>query len=462
MGLPVTGSEGAGDVRAALVAGLLLVVLLAGAASGQEHVAQNLPEGYDPPATPSPQPRGWQLEVLDVAVLAGALLLASVLVLKVRRRWPIFVLMLACLAYFGFWRWGCVCSIGAIQNVSQSAADANYTLPLVVAAFFILPLLAALLFGRTFCAAVCPLGAVQDLVGVAPQRIPRWLEHALGMLAWLYLIVAVLLAATGAAYIICRYDPFVGIFRLAASWQMIVLTVCVLAIGVFIARPYCRFLCPLGALFRLTSSCSAGHARITPDECIQCRLCQDACPYNAILPATDPTDKPSRSRRRKMLLLALLTVPVLAVGGYISGRAVSGLVSRMHPTIRLARQVRSEQQAAETQGESAKERTDASKAFWSNQRTPEDLYRQAVAVQGRYDMATAGAGAFFGCILGLKLVSLAVYRSRDKWQPDRATCLSCGRCFQACPIERRRRGEIPAEQVEKLADQAGKDPEEKA
>jgi Fe-S-cluster-containing hydrogenase component 2 len=447
-------------VRTASVAGLLLVGLLAGAASGQEQIAQNLPEGYDAPSTPSPQPRSWQLELLDVAVLAATLILASILILKVRRRWPIFVLMLACLAYFGFWRGGCVCSIGAIQNVSQSAADANYALPLVVAAFFILPLLAALLFGRTFCAAVCPLGAVQDLVGVAPQRIPRWLEHALGMLAWLYLIAAVLLAATGAAYIICRYDPFVGIFRLAASWQMIVLTVCVLAIGVFIARPYCRFLCPLGALLRVTSSCSAGHARITPDECIQCRLCQDACPYNAILPATDPTDRPSRSRQRRMVLLALLAVPLLSVGGIFAGRAVSGLVSRMHPTIRLARQVRSEQLAAQTQGESAKQRTDASKAFWTSPRTPEDLYRQAVAIQDRYDLASAVAGAAFGCILGLKLVSLAVHRPRDKWQPDRATCLSCGRCFQACPIERRRRGLIPAEQVEQLADQARGDAEE--
>ena len=70
-----------------------------------------------------------------------------------------------------------------------------------------------LFFGRTFCAAVCPLGAVQELVAVRPVKVPRWLDQALGLLAYVYLGAAVMFAATGTAFLICRYDPFVGFFR---------------------------------------------------------------------------------------------------------------------------------------------------------------------------------------------------------------------------------------------------------
>ncbi len=71
--------------------------------------------------------------------------------------------------------------------------------------------------GRSFCASVCPLGAVQELVAVRPVQVPTWIDHALGLLAYVYLGAAVLFAATGTAWIICRYDPFVGLFRLSSS-----------------------------------------------------------------------------------------------------------------------------------------------------------------------------------------------------------------------------------------------------
>ena len=66
--------------------------------------------------------------------------------------------------WLGFWREGCICSIGAIQNVALALGDSGYTIPASVVVLFTLPLVFTLLFGRTFCAAVCPLGGVQELV----------------------------------------------------------------------------------------------------------------------------------------------------------------------------------------------------------------------------------------------------------------------------------------------------------
>lgn len=57
-----------------------------------------------PPGPATPHPRQDIYEYIDVGVLLAALLLASYLVLRMRRRRAIFVLMVLRLIYFGFWR----------------------------------------------------------------------------------------------------------------------------------------------------------------------------------------------------------------------------------------------------------------------------------------------------------------------------------------------------------------------
>jgi hypothetical protein len=52
---------------------------------------------------------------------------------------------------------------------------------------------------------------------IRPVAVPGWLESGLRLFAYAYLGAAVLFAATGSAFIICRYDPFVGFFDWAAT-----------------------------------------------------------------------------------------------------------------------------------------------------------------------------------------------------------------------------------------------------
>jgi len=243
--------------------------------------------GHVQPKTLLPFPRAEALIWMDVAVLLLTLSVVSLLVLKKRSRMGVFLVSVFSLFYFGFYRQGCVCPIGSIQNVTLAMTDHSYILPLTVLIFFLAPLVFTLLFGRTFCAGVCPFGALQDMVSFKPMRMGPGLNAILGLIPYLYLGLAVTFAATGTDFIICRYDPFIGIFRLNAPFNMFIFGGILLLSGVFIARPYCRFLCPYGVLLNWLSRFSWKHMGITPSECIQCRLCENSCPYDAIdLPKT--------------------------------------------------------------------------------------------------------------------------------------------------------------------------------
>jgi len=416
---------------------LILVILVAAAlpsalaatARGEERFPPpDFESGYHQPVTTTPAARAGVLEYVDVAVLAAALVAASVLVLKVRSRRAVFVLMLASLAYFGFYREGCVCAIGAIQNVTLGLADAAYAVPLAAIAFLALPLVFTLLFGRTFCAAVCPLGAIQDVVLLRPIKVPAWIEHGLGLVPYVYLGLAVLLAATGSAFLICEYDPFVAFFRRTGSVAMLGLGVGLLGLGVFVGRAYCRYLCPLGAIFKVLSPLAWWHARITPAECIRCRLCEDSCPFDAIRGPTAERHGPRAAGKGRLALL-LAAAPVLVALGAGTGRWLAPVLARAHATVRLADRMRLEESGQVTGT------TEATDAFRLHGRTTKDLYAESTAIEGRF--ATGGwlLGAWVGLVVAAKLLAFSVRRTRTDYEPDRARCLSCGRCFDYCPVE---------------------------
>ena len=56
-----------------------------------------------------------------------------------------------------------------------------------------------------------------------------------------------------------------------------------------------------------------------------------------------------------------------------------------------------------------------------------------------------------GLILGVSLVGLSLRRTRLDYEPDRARCMSCGRCFSYCPREQWRRQRKPAQHASPAA-----------
>jgi len=411
--------------------GLALSLILCGIALGLEQFPPPdfVETEHVMPSPTTPNPRLDVYEYVDAVVLLAALGLSSYLVLRKRSRRAVFVLMLFSLVYFGFWREGCVCPIGSTQNVVLSVFDKDYAVPVVVLVFFLLPLLFTLFFGRTFCAAVCPLGAIQDLVLLRQTKVPRWAESALRLIAYVYLGAAVLFAATGSAFLICRYDPFVSFFRLTGGLNVLVLGGCFLLIGLFVGRPYCRFVCPYGVILRQLSRISKWRVTITPDECVHCKLCEDACPFGAIRePASEwPAQDYKKAKKRLAVLILLLPVLMLAGGWMTSG--AKRVTARMHETVRLAERIYSEETGQVT------DTTDASAAFRATGRAIEELYAEADGIRDKFDTGGWIFGAFVGLVAGVKLIALSVWRQRTDYEASRASCLACGRCYKYCPRE---------------------------
>ena len=397
--------------------------------------------GYRLPSASTPAARQLWLQYADAGVLLAALGVAVCLIYKKRSRRGLFWLSLFSLAYFGFYRKGCICPIGSPQNIVYALFNPDYAVPVTVLIFCFAPIVVALFAGRAFCAGVCPQGALQDFVLIKPVAVPLWLEQALSVVPYLFLGAGLIYAATGTGFVICRYDPFVCFFRLSGGMFILTAGAAFLLAGMFVGRPYCRFLCPYGGLLRLASLASKWRVRVTPDVCTQCRLCEQSCPFGAMRePAPSDTNPRWLGAERKRLGWLLALLPVLVVAGVWAGSKFSPAAAQLHPTVALAERYTRQQSHPAQYGLMTPESLSLQRAA----ENPKAVLTAAADLRHRFDLACCLFGGWIGLVIGLKLVALSVRPSRTDFEPDRGACLACARCFTACPNERVRLGLMPA------------------
>jgi polyferredoxin len=395
--------------------------------------------GYQIPAAATPAARHLWLQYADAGVFLAALAMALWLIYKKRSRPGLFWLSLFSLAYFGFYRKGCICPIGSPQNVVYGLFNPNYAVPITVLIFCFAPIVVALFAGRAFCAGVCPQGALQDFVLIKPVTVPLWLEQALSVVPYIFLGAGLIYAGTGTGFVICRYDPFVPFFRLSGGMFILTVGAFFLLTGMFVGRPYCRFVCPYGGLLRLASLASKWRVRVTPDVCTQCRLCEQSCPFGAMRePAPTETKSKSLGAERKRFGWLLALLPLLALAGAWAGTKLSPAAAQLDPNVALAERYVRQQSHPVQFGPMTPEALSLQRAADN----PTAILTAAAEVRRRFDLACRLFGGWIGLVIGVKFLALSVRSSRTDYEPDRGACFACARCFTACPNERVRLGLI--------------------
>ena len=157
-------------------------------------------------------------------------------------------------------------------------------------------LVSLILLGRgVFCGWLCPFGALQELLARLARavRLPAIpVAETINERLWAlkYVVLAVLVGSMltqgmGTTQALAEVEPFKTAItlRFDRSLQYVLYAGTLLALGLFIERFYCRFLCPLGAAVAVLGKLRMfGNLARRPECGNPCRLCERACPVQAI------------------------------------------------------------------------------------------------------------------------------------------------------------------------------------
>lgn len=200
------------------------------------------------------------------------------------------------------------CPVGAMQAVVGSW---NFKLAFYVAGFL---MFIGALTGRFVCGWLCPFGLIQDLLHKIPfpKKISTfWGDKLLRKLKYVILLVFVILMpmfvvdllGQGAPYfckLICPAGTLEGGLPLvllnkgmrgAIGWLYAwknVLLVAILFLSVIIYRPFCKYICPLGAVYSLFQPVSVFRYRVDQELCTHCGACAKTCKMQV-----DPVKSPN-------------------------------------------------------------------------------------------------------------------------------------------------------------------------
>lgn len=195
--------------------------------------------------------KGWTLG--GIAALIVAMLGAVVPLFVKNRRWH-YVQLALNVVVLGLWTGTFLSYTLLMRFFSGGINIATFG---TIAAPFVMVWVAMLypLIGRPghYCANMCPFGSAQELAGKLTRRklrlSPR-LNRALNMfrnVLWGVLMV-LMLTATWTAWM--DYELFTAFLYTSASVWVIAIAVLFIVLSVWVPRPYCRFVCPTGSLFR--------------------------------------------------------------------------------------------------------------------------------------------------------------------------------------------------------------------
>lgn len=264
------------------------------------------------------------------------------------------------------------CPFGGIESAFSLIFTGNMLRRIGWSSFTLLfvTIIIAIIFRRSFCGLICPLGTLQELFGMLGKKLFGKRFHIIPSLdkPGRYIKYGVFVAFITLTYIsgtlvIRPYDPWATYQHLASkdlfnefAIGFVVLVITFIG-SMFVGRVFCRYACPMGAflgvihkigVFRIKrndSTCIHCMAcdkicpvdvevekvnEVSSAECINCNLCVNVCPVKDTLYVGGP--RKIRIKPAKIILITvLLFIVVVSVASFTGGFAwkVEPITSRV-------------------------------------------------------------------------------------------------------------------------------------
>ncbi|WP_291565683.1 MULTISPECIES: 4Fe-4S binding protein [unclassified Clostridium] len=192
------------------------------------------------------------------------------------------------------------CPIGSLQAVIGTV---RYNFSLYVVG---LMSLFGIIFGRFICGWLCPFGLIQDLLYKIPSKKIRVNQKVNNVLKYLKYIILALFVIILPMFLVnefgisppyfCEYicpagtleggiplislnKPLRGAIGYLFAWKIFLLIIIIIA-SIFIYRPFCRYICPLGAFYSLFNRVSFYKYEVDKNKCTSCNACTYKCKMN--------------------------------------------------------------------------------------------------------------------------------------------------------------------------------------
>lgn len=191
------------------------------------------------------------------------------------------------------------CPIGSLQAV---ISDMKFKFSYYIVGFLILM---GVTLGRFVCGWLCPFGLFQELLYKIPTKKLK-VSKKLGLLKHLkYVVLALFVIILPMFWVndfnmgkptFCKYicpagtleggiplvmlnKTYVFAMGFLYKWKVFLLIITII-LSIILFRPFCRFICPLGAIYSFFNPISIYRLNINKDKCTSCKACVNKCKLN--------------------------------------------------------------------------------------------------------------------------------------------------------------------------------------
>ena len=187
-----------------------------------------------------------------------------------------------------------ICPFGGVETLYNLLTVGTYIQKVHVSALILFGLVAflAIVLGPVFCGWICPLGTIQEWVSKFGKKIfkkkynqfiPSKIDKPLRGLRVLILIWVLYVTAMSGTLMFQNADPFYALFNFwtgEVAPMAIGVLVATLVGALFVNRPWCKYLCPYGAVLGFFNKIKLIKPSRESSSCIACKKCDQSCPMN--------------------------------------------------------------------------------------------------------------------------------------------------------------------------------------